>query len=940
MRDQSTEISKGATMVELAFVAFLLFISMLVIIHVALLISVTSGVGHSLQLGLKISQTNPDQLPDIYSPSLDATGYQVFKAWRNHTLNESLHSDVSMLHKSAYGFRDIVMYDDYGGQTQTEKFAMLLPGQVIEIRHPNFPDDPTKSIWRHHTHVCAPESIVDDSIAPCPGTARRRLPGETFQKLIADYPIELVAQPYLAAYPELGFAPIIAAGYLTRETFLGIPGGPGVDDPGSGVGPGGDSDVDSDSDSDNDSDADSDSDADVDSDSDTDADLDSDIDSDADTDSDGDGDTDADSDSDADTDSDGDSDTDSDTDTDGDSDSDSDADSDSDSDGDADADNDIDADVDSDADSDTDSDTDSDSDADNDADSDGDTDSDSDGDSDSDTDGDTDVDSDGDTDTDSDGDGDAEDDDGSPPGPDDYPGADVDILCPTHLCGFECCPPMNPYPPYEEYHFNGCYTDHHGTHQCCMGLASDPPGEVCGEYPHMTCCHSGRCFSSSEHSFDCCAGNVCGSGHHQSCCEHGHCYYPSGDTTGASGSACCNTSTHTICINSYDGTENCCGSNSCCGQMVDGNCTEPCTTVCKGNLCCKPQQNECPIEGGGFGCCDGTCASEPTLFCCEVGKTVISGYCCGGPPPAFQIATDPETGETGCCSINDGGKVIGGYCCGTAHRNYCSGIGGADGCCEGDCCGENGDICCGATQCCQDGECVDSCDTVTGQEEVLCIELCQPHCLDPNDTSMCTRIIEIPVCCDDDNCMRCDGEGGCESRCLSCEECDREGTCEDQCPECQTCTANGEGGASCQPDYSDCDLCGCEDENQCCDEGACGECDDDDDDGDVTPTDTPDPTPTPTPEDCNVTGCPEGECCIDGACGDCCANCGGSRGGGDCPVECELNPSAPGCQDCGSGNECPEECDEEDEEPMCTFDGIQFFPCSGCGHVWACHGNH
>jgi len=161
-----------------------------------------------------------------------------------------------MLHNSVYGFRDIVMYDDYGHTTQTDKFAMLLPGQVVEIKHPDFPDDPTKSIWRHHTHVCAPESIVDDSIAPCPEPARRRFPGETFQNLIADYPIELVAQPYLAAYPDVGFAPIIAAGYLTRERFLGIPGGPGSD-----------GDSDSDADADADTDADSDSDLDVDSES-------------------------------------------------------------------------------------------------------------------------------------------------------------------------------------------------------------------------------------------------------------------------------------------------------------------------------------------------------------------------------------------------------------------------------------------------------------------------------------------------------------------------------------------------------------------------------------------------------------------------------------------------------------------------------------------------
>jgi hypothetical protein len=225
----SIEKSEGSTLIEFAFVAFMLLISFIVIIYISLLIVFTSGVGHSLQLGLKISQTNPDQLEDIYSPDLDDDEYAIFTAWRDSVLTESFNSDVSMLHRIAFAFRPIAMRDvENRPPEELTEFAMLLPGQVLEIKHPKYPDDPLKSIWRHHTHICAPDTVVDDSIAPCPETARRRVPGETFQELIAQYPVELIAHPYLPAYPDMNFAPIVAAGYLTRELFTGSP-GPDID---------------------------------------------------------------------------------------------------------------------------------------------------------------------------------------------------------------------------------------------------------------------------------------------------------------------------------------------------------------------------------------------------------------------------------------------------------------------------------------------------------------------------------------------------------------------------------------------------------------------------------------------------------------------------------------------------------------------------------------
>ncbi len=235
---KAVERTKGATMLEFALIAFLLLASFLAIIYAALLISFTSGVEHSLQLGLKVAQTNPDQLPDIYSPELDEAGYQVFTQWRDFVLDQSSNSDISTLHRSIYSFREIVMYDDFGNRQHTRNIAMVLPGGLVEIKSadPEHYNDPSKSTWRHHTHVCA-RHIPPGVDAPCPPGAIVRSSTDSSKELLKEFAIEIIAAPTLKAFPDMKFDEIVAAGYLLRD-FMGYPVDDDDGDPGSPGSPG------------------------------------------------------------------------------------------------------------------------------------------------------------------------------------------------------------------------------------------------------------------------------------------------------------------------------------------------------------------------------------------------------------------------------------------------------------------------------------------------------------------------------------------------------------------------------------------------------------------------------------------------------------------------------------------------------------------------------
>ena len=182
---------KGATLIEFAIVSGLIIFSLLITIYIFILISFTNGVSHRLQLGIKIAQSDPGDIPDIYNAQLNSTAYLgQFVPFRDDLLEKIQESDVSMLGRLVYEFREVAHFDelvDGSDEVRNTHTCLLLPGGACKVYKPSgqSSDGHGTYNWYVHPYICPIDTAIPCTLA---SGARRRVSGESLVELLASYP--------------------------------------------------------------------------------------------------------------------------------------------------------------------------------------------------------------------------------------------------------------------------------------------------------------------------------------------------------------------------------------------------------------------------------------------------------------------------------------------------------------------------------------------------------------------------------------------------------------------------------------------------------------------------------------------------------------------------------------------------------------------------------
>lgn len=205
---------RGAALIEMALVGLLALTSILFATYLWLVISFSSGLGHSLSIGIKITQDSPDNIVDIYSPSLTQMDYDRFNSWRSNLNYEINRTDVSFLQKMVYSYKNLEILDDteLGAVWVPTSIALVLPGSAVKVYDPSDATGQTYTIFTHSS-VC-PRSSTG---VTCDMSTKIRRTNQTLKDLLKSYPAEYQAFPYLASAPGIAIAPVSAAGYLTPK---------------------------------------------------------------------------------------------------------------------------------------------------------------------------------------------------------------------------------------------------------------------------------------------------------------------------------------------------------------------------------------------------------------------------------------------------------------------------------------------------------------------------------------------------------------------------------------------------------------------------------------------------------------------------------------------------------------------------------------------------
>ncbi len=454
-------------------------------------------------------------------------------------------------------------------------------------------------------------------------------------------------------------------------------------------------------------------------------------------------------------------------------------------------------------------------------------------------------------------------------------------------CGPDCCTGESgdpPSPTHSECCDNACCQGTcFGEERCCPTNPRPgelPPTHILCDGPHGLVCVAGTCCDDSDCGDPC---QVCNQNTHtcgprcntetEVCCTEqagpGQCVTGEcclGIPSCELGEICCQGAGGTVCVAGETCPPNCNSEAPCegCATCVDGFCQEGCD---EGDICCDDEclsTSEffaCPAEESNCcavadaccdvdGCCSGACygGNSGRDFCCD-GVTEV--YCQPATGPA-QCCPDPETdkccGTVGCCTssaCNEEADVCcgeGSFACGTTEGNLCCGN-ATEKCCDG--------VCIDASECCPstDGDCPAACEP-----NCLCGDgIVDPEtdglvCNDGGGVCACGWCV-VPLdgcpcgCAGNPDCVRCDGNGECETynQGLSCNG--GAGICQDEwCvdapPSCEPncdCSiqdndglaCNGGGGPVCGCGYciiplGDC-QCGCDGNTDCvaCEGGQC-----------------------------------------------------------------------------------------------------------------------
>lgn len=368
---------------------------------------------------------------------------------------------------------------------------------------------------------------------------------------------------------------------------------------------------------------------------------------------------------------------------------------------------------------------------------------------------------------------------------------------------------------------------------CPPGMDPCVNGTVCCHKKMK--CYKDRCCEPGKICSNKCCDNDCGN---QGCCPDDKPINYMGD--------CCNTA-------------NACGTG-CCDNVcceIDGKlvCC-PTGTTCFNGKCC-PSSKACGPTGATgcceHDCCDGNCCHTGTTCigestCCSLDKVCDNKFCCTGPEKCMAIV---GTTDNICCPKNrqnkhdqccpEGKTVVNGECC--LLEKQCG-----TGCCEYDCCGEDGKTCCKAIKPnCRESD--KTCQATCGTE--LCPETA-PLCHKGHCCATGRNCGTQDGCCPDDCCAGqccptgspcyigacCDKDLHCGSSCCPTLCC--KGSC---CPQGNVCTVtdgccptNRACGDKCCPEGQTCHngVCcplayACGDQNQCCPKPCCnGNCCNDD----------------------------------------------------------------------------------------------------------------
>ncbi len=202
---------KGATMVEMALVGCLALTSLLFIMYLWFVISFSSGLGHSLSIGIKVAQDSMDNIIDIYNPNLAPMDYDSFDAWRSNLIFEINRTGVSFLQKAVYSYKNLEVLDDtaLGSVWVPTSIALVLPGSAVKVYDPSDATGQTFKIFTHSS-VCPRASTG----VACDMSTKIRRTNQTLKDLLKIYPAEFQTFPYLTQMPGIAVAPVIAAGYL------------------------------------------------------------------------------------------------------------------------------------------------------------------------------------------------------------------------------------------------------------------------------------------------------------------------------------------------------------------------------------------------------------------------------------------------------------------------------------------------------------------------------------------------------------------------------------------------------------------------------------------------------------------------------------------------------------------------------------------------------